>query len=108
MINNMLDELILNGSVEVAGLNEKGEFLYSFAKNLDEINPGLFDHIASAVNQYLISLFAKGFLDIHKNEDGTDGFSLTEKGINVDNLDQLTDMEFSVLEALVAYLEQDN
>ena len=63
--NEMIEKLILEGALEVAGIDsEDGSLLYSFTPKIKEIMPELYyDHMDS-VNSEILSLWERGYVDI--------------------------------------------
>jgi hypothetical protein len=60
-----LEYLILNGYVEVAGIDEEGgEFLYSFTENAKSEIPGLKEQISEEFYKVIVYLWEQGFLDM--------------------------------------------
>jgi hypothetical protein len=78
-ISIMIDKLILDGGIEMAGLHPiTNEMLYRFTPKLKEIMPELYKEHLNMVNAELMSLWEKGFVDIDFfSEDPT--ISLTAK-----------------------------
>lgn len=87
-IDNLIEKLILIGAMEVAGINEEGEFLYGFTPKLKEINPELFNMIQNNINDGIMSLWVDGFLDVDMTADEP-LVRLTEKCFDEEALDQL-------------------
>ena len=64
-ISEIIDHLILEGGLEVAGVDpESGEMLYAFTPKVKEIMPDLYDDHLNFVNAELMVLWEKGFVDI--------------------------------------------
>jgi hypothetical protein len=60
-----IDYLLLNGGLQVSGIDKNtGEFLYSFTPKIQEIMPELYHEHLNDVNNKLMGLWEKGFLDI--------------------------------------------
>jgi hypothetical protein len=60
-----VDFLLLNGGLQVAGIDEKtGEFLYTFTPKIKEIMPELYHEHMNHVNEELMGLWEKGFINI--------------------------------------------
>jgi hypothetical protein len=60
-----IDYLILNKGLEVAGVDSKtGELLYSFTPKIKELMPDLYDAHINHVNQEIMALWEKGFVDV--------------------------------------------
>jgi hypothetical protein len=68
--DNIIDDLILQGALEVAGIDSKtGEFLYSVTPKLKDIMPELYEEHLNTVNGEIMKLWENGFVDIDFNED---------------------------------------
>jgi hypothetical protein len=64
-ISKIVDNLILEGGIEFAGIDpETGEMLYSITSKIKDLMPDLYDEHLSFVNDELMSLWQKGFVDI--------------------------------------------
>jgi len=60
-----IDYLLLNGGLQVAGVDQKtGEFLYNFTPKIKEIMPDLYHEHMNHVNNELMRLWEKGFINI--------------------------------------------
>jgi hypothetical protein len=103
-LEDKIEELILAGAVEVAGIDAKtGEFLYSFTDKIAEIDPEIARHSEMMFNQTLAFLWERGFLSINMAEENP-LVSLTEKALDEDavaSLDVNTRLILSsIIEAL--------
>lgn len=64
-ISRIIDHLILEGGIEVAGIDpESGEMLYAFTPKVKELMPELYDDHLNFVNDELMVLWEKGYVDI--------------------------------------------
>jgi hypothetical protein len=83
-----LDELILNGGVEVSGLTDSGQFLYKFTDKLQDIDADLYNAIRQKMYEEIMFLWQKGFIsmDITVNNPIV---RLTEKAFDKDEVDNL-------------------
>ena len=64
-ISEIIDHLILEGGIEVAGIDpESGEMLYAFTPKVKEIMPELYHDHLNFVNDELMVLWEKGYVDI--------------------------------------------
>ncbi len=64
-ISKIIDNLILEGGIEVAGVDpDTGEMLYSFTPKVKEIMPELYHDHLNFVNDELMVLWEKGYVDI--------------------------------------------
>lgn len=88
--NQIIDDLILNGGLEIAGIDEKtGQFLYSFTPKIKELRPDLYDQHLNHVNGELMRLWENGFLNIDLMEDEPI-VTITEKALDKDALSTLS------------------
>jgi hypothetical protein len=61
----ILDYLLLNGALEVVGVDsETGEFLYVFTDKLKKVMPELYQEHIKSVNSEIMRLWEKGLVDI--------------------------------------------
>lgn len=87
--NEMIDELILSGALQVAGVDsETGEFLYQFTQKLKDVSPALYDEHVNHVNGELMRLWEKGFLNINIDDDNPI-VTLTAKALDENELSKL-------------------
>ena len=64
-ISEIIDHLILEGGIEIAGVDpESGEMLYAFTPKVREIMPELYHDHLNFVNDELMVLWEKGYVDI--------------------------------------------
>lgn len=90
MTNEILDKLILEGAIEVAGIDkETGDFLYQFTGKLKEVYPALYEEHINHVNSELMRLWEKGFLNINISDENPI-VTLTEKAFIKEELDKLS------------------
>jgi len=59
-----LEKLILDGVVEFAGLDEDGEMLYAFAKDLEKKDPEIYRVVQDMHMQDIYYLWEQGYLDM--------------------------------------------
>jgi hypothetical protein len=86
----MIDKLILEGALEVAGLDqETGDFLYQFTQKLKDISPELYEEHINHVNTELMKLWEKGFLNINMMDENPI-VTLTEKALDLNELSALS------------------
>ena len=96
--DELIKNLILQGALEVAGLDsENGEFLYAITSKMKDIMPDLYEDHLRVVNRDLLNLWEKGYVNI-------DLFlpdpivTISEKGLNKDEISKLTKPEIWALE----------
>lgn len=64
-MNDEIDNLILNGAIEVAGVDpETGELLYTFTDKLKTVHPELHKESQNMINNQIMMLWEKGFVNI--------------------------------------------
>lgn len=105
-VGDMLDKLILDGSVEVAGLDiESGNFVYNFTPKLQENNPELFQSVMSVFYSIVLQLWERGYVDIDL-EDEDPMVTLTPKGESLEDIEQLDKMQKEVLQSIVKHFNE--
>jgi hypothetical protein len=61
----LIDKLILEGGLEVAGIDsEDGSLLYAFTPKIKELMPELYEDHINSVNSEILSLWERGYVDI--------------------------------------------
>jgi hypothetical protein len=64
-ISQIVDNLILEGGIEFAGIDgETGEMLYSLTPKIKDLMPDLYEEHINFINNELMALWEKGFIDI--------------------------------------------
>lgn len=62
---NIIDDLILNGAVEVAGVDpETGELLYNFTDKLKQIAPDIYKLVIEEFKRDILFFWEYGFIDM--------------------------------------------
>lgn len=99
---NSIEHLILEGAVEVAGMNlETGEMMYTFTPELENINPELYGAVSDYIYGAILSVWTKGFIDMDAL-DPQAMVTLTPKAFDSDAIDrELGDREQQVLQQLM-------
>jgi hypothetical protein len=88
--NNIMDYLILNGGIEVSGIDsDTGEILYNFTPKLKYLMPDLYDAHIKNVNKEIMNLWQKGFVDIDLMEDDPI-VTLAEKAFSEPDIKELS------------------
>lgn len=97
--DNIIDNLVLSGGLEVCGVDaDSGELLYSFTPKLKDLNPELFKEHLNHVNQEIMRLWEKGYVNVDFMEDDP-VVTLSDKAFNNKEISQLTKAEqWSLLE----------
>jgi len=92
-ISQIIDDLILDGGLEFAGVDpETGEMLYLFTPKIKELMPELYHDHLNFVNEELMALWEKGYVDIDFFKDDP-LISLNEKAYNSEELGKLSKQE---------------
>ena len=92
-ISEIIDDLILKGGLEVAGIDpENGEMLYAFTPKVKEIMPELYHDHLNFVNDELMILWEKGYVDIDFLKDDP-LISLTNKAHDPDEVKKRSKQE---------------
>jgi hypothetical protein len=69
MIEPSMEELILNGVVELAGIDsETGEFLYNFTPKLKELMPELWNERLDFIYEEVMFFWENGFMEVEGME----------------------------------------
>jgi hypothetical protein len=106
--SDFIDELILQGAVEAAGVHEDtGEILYSFTPKMKEIAPELASKVEDHFHSVVMSLWTKGFLDINLDSNDPD-VKLTMLFMQEDLVKELSPLEQMVLKNIVLSFASDN
>ena len=88
-----IDYLILNKGLEVAGVDSKtGELLYSFTPKIKELMPHLYDAHINHVNQEIMALWEKGFVNVDFLSDSPI-VTLAEKAFDDNEIQSLSDQD---------------
>jgi hypothetical protein len=98
-----IDELILNGAMEVDGITESGSFLYKFTDKLKDIDPELYKNIIQVMYKEVLFLWETGFIsmDITSNDPV---INLTQKAFDKNSTDLLPESTkinlFSIIKSI--------
>jgi hypothetical protein len=92
--NELIEELILKGALEVVGFDsDNKELLYSITEKMKEVMPEIYEDHMNFVNKGMLELWEKGFININMfEEDPT--VTLTEKASDKKELSKLTKEEY--------------
>lgn len=104
--DKIIDSLILNGSLEVAALDEDtGEMLYSFTPKIQELMPDLYKEHVSSVNAEVMNLWEKGFLDLDLFQKDPI-ITITPKALNRGEIENLSKQERWSLFEIIRLLQR--
>jgi hypothetical protein len=101
-----LEELILNGALEVDGLTDSGAFLYKFTDKLKDIEPALYEAIQKRMYREIMILWESGFVTMDVTEDNP-VVNLTDKAFDKDALDKLPEQIRANLIALMKSMSEE-
>jgi hypothetical protein len=103
--SNEIEQLILAGGLQVAGVDENGEFLYQFTPKMKEINKHLYEDHLNFVNSEIMKLWESGFvnIDLFAEEPIV---TLTKKAFIPDALAKLTKQQRWSLEEIKRLLKK--
>ena len=90
MGEEILEELILSGAVEVAGLDENGEPLFSFTEKIFEVSPLIAHHMSEAFHQDIMALWELGYLSMDVTKDNPK-VSITAMAVDRESIHSLPD-----------------
>ena len=104
---NILDFLILEGAVELAGLDpETGEMLYGLTEKLEGVAPEIFNKIMEQFHRDILDLWAQGFLAMNITE-VSPMVRLTEMAFDEEAVSQLSRQQQLNLREIIAALRID-
>lgn len=90
MIEPSMEELILNGVVEVAGIDaDTGEFLYNFTPKLRELMPDLWNERLDFIHNEIMYFWEKGFIDAQGMDDINPTVLLNDLAYDEDAISEL-------------------
>ena len=101
----ILEGLILDGSVEIAGLSEEGEFMYRFTPSMRTNHPEFFEYLLDMSRQASSKRCLKSVRASLTEEDPY--VYLNRDAITPEILDQLSDAERMLVEGIMQYYESD-
>ena len=80
MEESELDYYISIGAIQLEGIDEDGEFMFSVTKLAKEIAPELWQAHKDHIDTILLELYEKGLINISYNEELDALIELTEQG----------------------------
>ena len=92
-ISKILDNLILEGGIEFSGIDsDTGEMLYTLTPKIKDLMPELYEEHINFINNDLMALWEKGFVDIDLfNDDPL--IYISDKSYNQDEVMRLSKEE---------------
>ena len=104
--DRIVEDLILNGAMEVAAIDiDNGEILYNFTDKLRSVNPELYQSFFTYFYTDVMALWEHGFVDISL-EDQDPSVRLTDKAIEMVELNELNKEEQSTLKEIVRIISE--
>lgn len=108
MLEPTIEDLILAGAIEVAGLDpETGEFLYSFTPEMKTILPEVYNEHLELIQEAVHFFLEEGFLDIDdsgKREDRK--MFLTPLAFDEDAISELSEERQQALKEIKTMFEK--
>lgn len=99
----MIEELILQGALEVAGVDvETGELLYTFTNKLQDVSPALHQEFNNYFHSEMMSLWANGFIEMDITDENPKVF-VTEKAMDESEINKLTKENRLTLKEIIRY-----
>lgn len=103
--SNILDKLILDGAVEVAGIDSNtGQFMYIITPKMKDISPEIYKDYQESVHNDIMRLWESGFLSINFTEDNP-LVVLTDKAYDKDQIYELPYQDFLALQEIKRVLK---
>jgi hypothetical protein len=104
--NDVIEQLILAGAIEVAGVEEgSGELLYVFTPKMKDVSPLLYRDHLNFVNGEIMALWEKGFVNVDLlSEEPV--VTLTQKAFIPDAIDNLSKQQRWSLEEIKRLLKK--
>lgn len=91
MIEPSIEELILSGVVEVAGIDSAtGEFLYNFTPKLRELMPEMYNERMDFIQSEVMFFLELGFLEVADESDKIPIVFLTDKAYDESEIEELS------------------
>jgi len=84
-----VDYLLLNGGLQVAGIDSSGEFLYTFTPKIQELMPKLYEEHINDVNKNILKLWEMGFLEMNLMENDPT-ITISKKSLDIKQISNLS------------------
>jgi hypothetical protein len=105
--DEIIEELILNGALEVCGIDiDTGEPLYNFTSKLESANPELHNEFFSYFHNDVMSLWGLGYIDMDVT-DVNPIVTLTQKAIDKSEILKLDKGMQYTLKEIIRIVEQE-
>jgi hypothetical protein len=107
MLEPSIEELILNGVVEVSGIDpQTGEFLYNFTNKLYDVMPDYFNERLDFVRTEMAFFLELGFLEVNDPEAENPIIFLTNKAFEEDEILKLSENKQKSLKEVKRLFEE--
>lgn len=107
MIDPSIEDLILNGVIEFAGIDsETGEMLYNFTNKLPEVMPDMMNERLEAMRQEMTFFLELGFLEVNDPEADNPIIFLSDKAFNEEEIAQLSPQKQKSLKEIKRIFEE--
>jgi len=104
---DLIDTLILEGALVISGVDsDTGDIVYTFTDKLKEMAPDLYDGFIEMIQQSVMSLWEKGFVNMNVTEQNPK-VSLTKMTLNKEAWNILNDTEIQTIKALMRALGEE-
>ena len=78
-----LEHYIEIGAVDIAGMDEEGEILFSITDKAKDLAPELWDAHQKHVDESLMELYKRGLIEVEYNENLEAGIKMSEEGLRL-------------------------
>ncbi len=104
--DKIIEDLILNGALEIAGIDIKtGEPVYNFTNKLKDVSPELDNEIKTFFSQEMMFLWENGFIEMDVTEKDPI-VNLTPKAFDIEEVSKLDKEKQYTLKDIVRQLKQ--
>lgn len=106
MDSSKIDELILNGGLEVSGITEDGNFTFVFTDKLKEVDPEVYEAVITHFYSIITKFWEMGFLEFDIADENP-FVRLTEKVFDKLEIDKLSEIEKINLNLMIQALAKE-
>ena len=78
-----LEHYIEIGAVDIAGMDEEGEILFSITDKAKDLAPELWDAHQKHVDESLMELYKRGLIEVEYNENLEAAIKMNEEGLRL-------------------------
>lgn len=107
--DKIIEQLILDGALEVAAVDmETNELLFSFTDKLQTVDPQLHDAMFTYFYTDVMNLWEHGFLTMDNMDTNNPMVRLTDKALNIIEVNKLNKDQQNVLKEIVRIVSEDS